>query len=104
MPDDNVHAITVPENNVLNAALALVRHRLELFGGDLSAEYLASIAKCDPAMHRLLLAARRLDMLDASLRASCVREHQTARPHSGWVYDTTASLPQQPCKEWFIKP
>lgn len=75
MPDDNVHAITVPENNVLNAALALMRHRLELFGGDLSDEYLASIAKCDPAMHRLLLAARRLDML----RGQSQREKKRAR-------------------------
>lgn len=42
--------------------------------------------------------------LDTALRESCVREHQTARPHKGWVYDTTASIPQQPCRDWFNKP
>lgn len=41
--------------------------------------------------------------LDTALRESCVREHKTARPRPGWTYDTMASLPQWPCKEWFRK-
>jgi len=75
MPDDNALSIPVPENNVLNAALAFVRHRLELFGGELSDEYLAAIAKSDPALHRLLLAARRLHLL----RGHAQREKKRAR-------------------------